>query len=286
VRSIAGNAGIGHVLGVEQVRELACALDQARGRSRVVGAGVDGDYARCDIGRIRLLGGPVGRVAAGRQDEQIGCSRPDVVPAHAEGALPGRAEGALAARERDELGDPVARRVRRVDPLGDEHARPRQACDRGPHGVELSAHTGGTCAPAAGDAERIRDELDGLGDLVERARVESQRRHVERTELSARDGADRAEVLREDEVRLEQAQQRLVDDVEGAAALDGSSHGLVHLVGAQRAGVDSRPAGNREVEHLGRPVALVRARDQQVRAAELGHDLGGAGQERHDAHDR
>ena len=104
-------------------------------------------------------------------------------------------------------------------------------------------------------------------------------------DLVVADGAHRAQLLRDDEVRLELAQQLLVEAVDRVAALGPLAHGGVDL----RRVEPGRQLVAREVrqrQHVRRVVALVRDADHVVAEAEREQQLGGVGDEAHDAHRR
>jgi len=76
------------------------------------------------------------------------------------------------------------------------------------------------------------------------------------------DGADRAEVLGQDQLGLECLEQRAVDRVQWASLADRLAHGLVDFHAGQAGRVDAGGGHHREAANLGWPVALLRNADE------------------------
>ena len=198
------------------------------------------------------------------------------------------ADRADAARERDELGPPVAHREHGIDPL---EARDGRAPRRG----RASFRERREPRPDAGDqpvarvagAEDARDVSEPVEDAVNRSRV--QRHHLAPHQLRRRSvreigRADRADVavgLRDDDVRRERRQERLVDLVQRRSRAQPLAHARVD-VAAAALDVERRPADRGQALHPGGVVALVRARDQPLAEPQRTHQLGAARQQRDD----
>jgi len=90
------------------------------------------------------------------------------------------------------------------------------------------------------------------------------------------DCADGAEVLGEDQVRLELFEQIAVDRVERAAVGDCLTHGLLDLEAGEPVRVDARRGHDGKLAHARRPVALLGDGNERVGEAERGDDLGRA----------
>jgi len=76
------------------------------------------------------------------------------------------------------------------------------------------------------------------------------------------DGADRAEVLGQDQVGLQCLEQFAVDRVQRAAVADRLAYGLVDFQAGQARRFDTRGGNDREAANLGWPVALLRNADE------------------------
>ncbi len=163
------------------------------------------------------------------------------------------------------LGDPVAGGVRWLEPLGDEHRSRRRAGHAPADGRDLRLHLGDDGASSCRYAEQVSERENALFDLGECARVEGDDlgvRCAQLTEVVGGDGADRAEVLGQDQVGLERLEQVAVDRVQGASVADRFAHRLVDLEAGQAGRVDARGGDDREVVNVGWPVALLRDADE------------------------
>ena len=76
------------------------------------------------------------------------------------------------------------------------------------------------------------------------------------------DGADRAEVLGQDQVGLECLEQRAVDRVQRASVADRLAYGSIDFQAGQARRFDTRGGNDREAANLGWPVALLRNADE------------------------
>ena len=97
------------------------------------------------------------------------------------------------------------------------------------------------------------------------------------------DRAHLAQLLRQDQVRLQLAEQRLVQRIQPMPATDRCAHRGIDLVRPPhllRQQVAGHPRHRRQ--RIGREVALVGDRHQSVLQAERADDLGGRRQQRHD----
>jgi hypothetical protein len=136
-------------------------------------------------------------------------------------------------------------------------------------------------------AEQVGERKDPLTDLGECVRVEGDDLGVGCTQLAdvvGGDGADRAEVLGQDQIGLERLEQLAIDRVQRASVADRRAYGLVYFQAGKAGRVDARSGYDREAENPGRPVALFRNADERVDEAEIGDDFGGARKERTDPH--
>jgi hypothetical protein len=272
---------------MEQEAELPDAVRDTRRGTRVVGVGVDGHRRRRQVEVPCLLGRALRVETAGRDDDELRFEGGDFGPGRRIGGFGGPPEHILAASRLDHLGNPVARDERRIRPLGNEDAAPRPSGHGLPDLVDRCAHRRGKRLALLRDAEPARERLDRCGDAVERARVQRNHLGIDRTErrdVAPRDGTDRAEVLRDDDVGREVGKELLVECVEGAAVGDRLADCAVDLGAGQRGGIDPGCGNDREPPHLRRPVALLRHADERLGEAELGDDLGRAGEQRADAH--
>src|SRR5205823_5674428 len=143
---------------------------------------------------------------------------------------------------------------------------------------------------ALGHAERRAHGLDVLQHVPHAGRVEVD--HLRRTgegcgeggDALVADGTDVAQTLRDDDVRLELPDERLVHAVERAAGRQRVAHPPVGRLARERAAVDRTASDARLGLDLGRVVALVAHAHELVEHPDRGHDLGRRGEQRDDAH--
>jgi len=176
---------------------------------------------------------------------------------------------------------------RRIEPLGEEDPRPRQTGDGARRLVELPLHV-------ADDRLARLIRSDPPGERANRLHHSLQRPRIERQDvrgdgagtckLGARDGTDRAEILRDDQIGGELLDQARVDDVQRVSVPHRSAHRRVDLQARQLGGLDLRRGHDRLADHLQRPSALVRDRDERIDHAELRDHLRRTRKQRADAH--
>jgi hypothetical protein len=173
-----------------------------------------------------------------------------------------------------------------VEPLGDEHAHRRRPGDRRRRRGDPRLHLARHGIAALLDPDPAGDDPHRLGHLRQRARIEREHVGVEAAHAGhvlARDGADVAQVLGDDEVGLEVADQRVVERIERPAVEHGRAHRGVVVAASQLVRVDPRRRDDGELGNARRVVAFGGAPDEQIGAAERADDLGGAGEEGADA---
>jgi hypothetical protein len=192
-------------------------VGKARSRSRVIGVRVHCDGGAREVESGRARSGIVCTEAAGRDDDQLGLRAPHGLPCRRPRRLTGRSEHVDTARELDHLRKPMTGRERRLEPFGEENAPPRQAADCRGRRIDRRPHLGDDLLAAVDVTEGIREDVHGLRYLRQRARIERERRCADGAgvrELDARHRADRAQVLRHDQVRCEPLDQVCVDRVQ------------------------------------------------------------------------
>jgi hypothetical protein len=200
------DSGIVDELGVDEEGELCDTVGDPRRRSRVVSVRVDGDRATSERRQHRLARRACVIETTRGDDHEFG-----PLPVH---RLPGRrvrrsassSEHVAAAGERDHLRDPVACGVGGFVPLGDEDRPPRCLAEAVANGLDLGLHLVDDRAASRRHAEQVGERENALFDLRERVRVEGDDVGVGGAELFdivTGDGADRAKVLGQDQVRLD-----------------------------------------------------------------------------------
>ena len=226
--------------------------------------------ARCNEDHVRISGG-------------------DLLPGDPWRRLARRAEQADAAGDVDQLRHPVPARHRRVHPLDEGELLLRPSGDLGGDGGEALLHRGDEFLAGLRTADSFGDAGDVGVDVGEGVRAHRDDARLPVHELAhralhvgERHGANFALVLREDDVGLELFQRFGVDVVDRQPVLDERANGLVD-VGARAFDAKLRTRDRRQLEHRGRVVAFVRARDLQIAGAERIQYLGRAGDERDDA---
>ena len=220
---------------MEEVGELAHAVGEPGRGPRVAAVPVDGDGGTRESQPGGALRRRLGAEAARRDHDEVGCLRDHLVPRHRVGGPSRAAEHVRAARAVDHLRQPVAGAERRVDPLGEEHPATRQALHRARRELDRRPHLRHDRLPALGPAEPRREDANGPGDLVKRPRIEREHLRTDRArrrELTARDGADRAEILRHDQIGRERLDQIGVDGVERGAVRERVAHRLARSRGS------------------------------------------------------
>ena len=178
---------------------------------------------------------------------------------------------------------------RRVRPLEQQGARAWLVGDPADHGgqplTEPSGQLAGLLLAPGGPAQRA----DGVEYLGERVRVDGQDLGGAAEVVEGRahgvdvDRADGAEVLGDDQVRVEAAQRSRVEVVEVVAVAHRLRHEGVDLGRPQSVG-QRGGRHDRAAPGLRRGVALERHADHLVARAEREQDLGGRRQQRDDAH--
>src|SRR5213592_995059 len=106
---------------------------------------------------------------------------------------------------------------------------------------------------------------DASFDLGDRVRVEGDDLGAGCAQLFdvvGGDGADRAEVLGQDQVGLQRLEQRAVNRVQGASVTDRLAYGSVDFQAGQARRFDTRSGHDGEAVNLGWPVALLRNADE------------------------
>ena len=226
--------------------------------------------ARCNEDHVRIAGG-------------------DFLPGDPWRRLARSAEQADAAGDVDQLRHPVPAGHRRIHPLDEGELLLRPPGDLGGDGGEAVLHRGDEFLAGLGTADGFGDAGDVGVDVGERVRAHRHDARLPVHELAhgalhvgERHGAHFALVLREDDVRLELFQRFGVDVVDREPVLDQRAHGLVDI-GARPFDAELRAGDRRQLQHRGRVIAFVRARDLQIAGAERVQYLGCAGDERDDA---
>ena len=143
--------------------------------------------------------------------------------------------------------------------------------------------------PAAARVQPVGQQPHAGLDLADRVRVERDHLGIDgpQRDTSPLDTAQtrhRSWVMIRSGCQL--GQHLLVDRVERAALQQRRAHGGVDVGAGSCCGVDAGRRHDRQLATPRRPVALGGAADQQVVQAQVGDDLGRAGQQRDDAHGR
>ena len=279
--------GIGNRFRMKQMRQLPDPVGQARCRPGVVRVAVHG-HRRTRQPEVRRTRSGLPDVEAARPDDhELRLERQRLGPARRAGRLPGATQDVVAAGELDHLGKPMSGTERRVDPLGEEDASLRQPPDGSCRLLDRVEHPSRELLAAPGDAEPRCEGPNGSRHLVQRARIERQDLRVDRTrrfELTARDRADRAQVLRHDQVRAQLVDQRRVDQVQGTAVADRRADRLVDLQARQARRVDPRGGHDPLSDDPARPATLLRDTHERIDQPQIGDHFRCTGKERTDAH--
>jgi hypothetical protein len=128
------------------------------------------------------------------------------------------------------------------------------------------------------------DLLNGLENTAETRRLEGKDEAVAFEPLDrllddvVGDGADVAELLRQDEIWVEPFQEGLVEDIDATAGVDGARDMVVDLAAAVRPMVEGAPRDDREAGRFRREIALVGHGHEVVAAFEREDDFGCARQ--------
>jgi hypothetical protein len=205
--------------------------------------------------------------------------------------LPGEAEHILAAGEVDQLRCPVTCRIRRIEPLERDHARPATAAHRQADAVD----------PLRGLADQIDRRVLGVCGLCDRSGIAqnlSQRVRIERdhhrltvdlrrdfAHVVVGDGADRAQRLGDDQLGLQVVQRVGVELVDRLSVERPLLDGRVDLGGAEtvRQLVPRNPGQGCRLRWV---VALMGDADDVIAQSEGEQQLGRGRNQAHDAHAR
>ena len=273
---------------MEQMRQLPDAVGEARRRPGVVRVAVDG-HRRARQPEVRRARSGLPDVEAARPDDhELRLERERLGPARRAGRLPGAAEDVRRRRRaRSSRGANARHRT-----AGRSTRRRRCAAAAGPRrrpppARSCRASASASSRAALGDAETRSESPNGVGHVVQRARIERQDLRADRAgrfELAARDRADRAQVLRHDQVRAQRIDQAGVDHVQRAAVSDRRANRLVDLEARQARRVDPRRGHDRLPDDPARPATLLGDTHERVDQTEIGDHLRCTGKERTDAH--
>src|SRR5438552_3904888 len=282
---------------VDQPREHFRRVDEAGPRPGSICVAVeklDAPVEQCPRVAVRdqgqLVARPLHVEPARRDDHEIGRQGAELPPGARHGWRARNTGDVLAPGDLDQLGDPVPRDVRRVEPF-QNHDPGRRRTGQGslPHAPQ-----------AVGEARdqlvRFVAQLHGLADLAdvdehldERVRVQRHdpggdtERGDDVGELLLAHRTDVADRLSDDDVRTQAADQLHVHvDGGGTLALRRRQRG-VDLAGGEP-GVEAGTGHARQATYLGWIVALGGHADEAPERPQGGHDLGGGGQERNDPH--
>ena len=215
--------------------------------------------------------------------------RCDGAPGRLLGVLAGKAEHVDAAGELDQLRRPVARGEDRVEPLDRSDHRPLGTLHRHAHAIDASALAGDEVERGVARSRRRGDGADVAHRLADRLRIECDHLRARGDHLGLLDDfvvgdrADRAQLLGDDQVGLQLAQELGIELVDGALAGDRGAHGGVDL--ARRQALRQTVPGHAwQLERTCGMIALVRHRDDIVAEPEREEQLGCVRHERNDPH--
>ena len=153
--------------------------------------------------------------------------------------------------------------------------------------IEL-VHPSGDPISLGHGVESLGEPSDRRGNLVERARVERQhiRPHGARvSQLRTRHRANGTQILGHDQVGIEPGDQIGIDGVERPTLHERRTDRGVDLDARETRRVDPGCRHDRFPDDLWRPPTLLRDTDERIDQAQLGDDLGCAGQQRANTHD-
>src|SRR5262245_39560165 len=133
-------------------------------------------------------------------------------------------------------------------------------------------------------AGRFTDLLNGLENPAEAGRLEGEDKTVAFESVDrllddlVGDGADVAELLRQDEIWVEPLQEGSIQDIDATGGVDGARDMVVDLAAAVRPMVDGAPRDDRQAGRFRREIALVGHGHELVAAFEREDDFGCARQ--------
>ena len=201
----------------------------------------------------------------------------------------GRTEEIVAAGGVDQLGHPVAAGHQRLDPFDEGDTRLRPAGDLGADGFDPALHLVDQFFARRRATERIGNPADVGVNVC--GGVGFQRYDADRLAGPGAGGglhvteahrADLAMILGDDYIGRQRFQGVAVDAIDREAVAHDFLHAAVDLrTGALH--LEFRRSELRQSRDARGEVALVAASDQPVAAAQRAHDLGGAGDQTHDA---
>src|SRR5467141_3177436 len=160
--------------------------------------------------------------AAWHDQQDIGIERSQLRPFHPVRRPARGPRHEVAARRGDELGHPVSRDIRRIEPLECEDARTRSIRDRGAHRADAPLHIGDAILGLLHCSGRATDVANAREDGSEVMRVECENPPTPQSgnngsdELTLRYRTNVADPLREYEIGLERLESSDVDLIHAA----------------------------------------------------------------------
>ena len=184
--------------------------------------------------------------------------------------MPGR-EGRVHPFERDDARRVAARLAPRLHLLADGAQPPAERLDQRERRVLRFRHRADGGDRVEDPLDRVRLEgddrdvrIDGAGDLVD---------------LAVAHRTDGAQLLGQDQVRIERRQRALVERVQRRAAMDGRGDEPVDVALGRAGQVVGAARDDGLADDLGRIVALVRDADELIAETDRADDLGGGREE-------
>lgn len=279
---------------MEDVSEDGDAVCEAWAGTGEVAVGVDGEDAAIanrgqiapGFGRVEcapLGGGAVGIVATGHDKDDLGTRLCDLLGGDFERWLPCYAEDVFAASFGDHFGNPMAPDVKGGEPFKAEDTRAdrRSRClhfDRG----DLLLYSERKRLRVTTTVRGFANASNIFPDINQRMRRERKdartfREAGERSaEIVRRNGANVAEVLRDDQVRREFCEQVGIDGVDAFAASSHIAHLAIHFAG-RNVEIQARMDECRLLRGGRREVAFVRHTSNGITEAEGIKDFRGGG---------
>ncbi len=280
---------------MQQVAEQLDALHQPGAGAGERRGGVDGvDRVGVEPFELRpvvqrLLGGFLRVQTAGHRHGHVGPGGGELVPGDDARVTPRLAGHAAPAGQLDHLRDPVAAGVGRGEPLQSGNARAGSAADGIPDLVEAPLELAAQHLAALGHAGRLRQPDLVVQHLAEGLRIE--RDHLgprgqpsgDLANVVVGHRANRAQRLRDDQIRTHGGELRLVQLIQGIAPAGDLADHRIDVLRREALGDDAAGKAG-QPERLGRVVAFVRDGDHLVPQAEGEERFRRRGDEARDSH--
>lgn len=231
-------------------------------------------------------------VSAWRDDDVIRIGGCDFVPRRRDRLLARARQNWAATCGDDQVGNPMTAEKGRISPFEDEDLRERTVETRDPlcDHVEPGTQRCHQCTTSFGHACGLGNRENRIDDLVKGLRVDLENFGAASesrdglVDVSARHGADAAQVLTENQIRVTAGESVFVERVQIIAGGESRPNECVDLIGLQMFGVHATDDDFASDAGVSWEVALECDPEEILLKSEIEDDLRRRRKETHDAH--